>query len=100
MLIESRISDSVKLLIDCEAVGGVDKNAIGGGATPDEVLENAVSLIRATAERLGNGMSCERLPAPVSMEVEFAIRVDSNATVCMAQTPDQGQMRVRIRYDA
>lgn len=99
MLLESRIDDRYTLLIDCENLGGVDKNAAGSTGHPDRVLENTVKVIRAAAERLGQGLSMEQLPAPVSMEVNFGVRVDQNAAVSVARNPDDAQFRVTLRWD-
>lgn len=100
MLLESRLNDKTTLLIDCESVGGIDKNAPGGNAQPDRVMEYAVELIKNTASHIGHGISVEQLPAPVMMEIEFGIRIDSNAVVALAQNPNSGQIRVRMRWDA
>lgn len=100
MLIESRITDRVTLLIDCESQGGVDKNAVGGNGHPDRILENAVAIIRAAAEQLGEGLSLEGQPSPVVMEVEFGVRVDAHATVALARNPDDAHFRVKLRWDS
>ncbi len=99
MLIESRISDRVTLLIDCESQGGVDKNAVGATGHPDRILENAVTIIRAAAEQLGEGLSLDGQPPPVVMEVEFGVRVDANATVALARNPADAHFRVKLRWD-
>lgn len=99
MLIESRITDRVTLLIDCESSGGVDKNAVGAAGHPDKILQNTVSIIRAAAEQLGNGLSMEGQPAPVVMEVEFGVRVDAHSTVALARNPDDAHFRVKLRWD-
>ncbi len=99
MLLESRIDDRYTLLIDCENMGGVDKNAAGGVGHPDRVLDSAVKVIRAAAERLGAGLSVEGTPAPVTMEVNFGVRVDQNAVVSLARNPDDAHFRVTLRWD-
>ncbi len=100
MLLESRLNDKTRLLIDCETVGGIDKNAATGNSDPDRVLECAVELIKHTAAQLAGGISVEALPAPVRMEIEFGVRIDSNAVVALAQHPNSGQIRVRMRWEA
>ncbi len=99
MLLESRLKGGLLLLIDCENAGGVDKNAAGSNAHPDEVLESVVTIVQTAAETLGAGLSLRGTPAPVSMEVEFGVRVDANATVALARQPDQAHFRVRLRWD-
>jgi hypothetical protein len=99
MLLESRVNEKITLLIDCESQGGVDKNAVGGNAHPDDVIPSAVKIIQAAAEQMGVGLSLAVLPAPVSMEVEFGVRVDANAIVALARTPEEAHFRVRLRWD-
>jgi hypothetical protein len=100
MLLESRLGTGQLLLIDCENAGGVDKNALGADAHPDQIFDNAVQIIQSAAETLGAGLSLSGQPAPVVMEVEFGVRVDANATVSLARSPDQAHFRVRLRWDA
>jgi hypothetical protein len=100
MLLESRLAGGALLLIDCENVGGVDKNAVGAGAHPDEILQNAVNIIRGAAATLGEGLSAEGRSPPVVMEVEFGVRVDANSTVVLARSPTDAHFRVRLRWDA
>ena len=99
MLLESHLTDRLVLLIDCENQGGVDKNAAGSGAHPDEILDNAVTIIQAAAERLGAGLSLAGAAAPVTMEVEFGVRVDANAVVSLARNPADAHFKVKLRWD-
>lgn len=99
MLLETHLTDRLVLLIDCENQGGVDKNAVGSGAHPDDILKSTVTLIQAAADRLGAGLSLKTQPAPVSMEVEFGVKVDANAVVALARRPEDGHFRVKLRWD-
>ncbi|MBM4368240.1 MAG: hypothetical protein FJ102_18655 [Deltaproteobacteria bacterium] len=99
MLLESRIDDRFTLLIDCESQGGVDKNAAGASGHPDRVLESAVKVIRAAAERLGEGLSSAGKPPPVTMEVEFGVTINQNAVVALARSPTDAHIRVKLRWD-
>lgn len=100
MLLESRLSEKLVLYIDAESVGGVDKSQLAVSADPDHILRNTVAAVRAAAEQLGEGLNTQGRPAPVTMEVHFGIRVDSNAVVAIARTPEEGQFRVSFRWDA
>jgi hypothetical protein len=98
MLLESRINDRTTIIIDAETVGGIDK---GGGVAfshPDKALPNAMTLIRAVAETLGEGIPSGTNTPPDTMEVTFAVRVDSNAIVSLARAVDAGQLRVTLRW--
>ncbi len=99
MLLESHLGDGLVLFIDVENQGGVDKNAVGSGAHPDMIVDNAIILIQAAAERMGAGLSMQGPVAPVTMEVEFGVRVDANAVVALARCPEEGHFRVKLRWD-
>ena len=98
MLLESRLDNRTTLVIDAESVGGIDKGALSESGHPDRIVESAVRMIRIVAGRLGEAAQVEGGAAPTSMEVTFAVRVDSNAVVSMARTPDDGQFRVTLRW--
>ena len=100
MLLESRISDRVVLLVDTENKGGVDKNAVGSNSHPDQILDGTMAIIQAAAERMGSALSMGGDPPPVVMEIEFGVIVDGNARVALARTPEQGHFRVKLRWDA
>lgn len=99
MLLESRINEKVTLLIDCESVGGVDKNSVGGNSHPDDALNSAVAIIQAAAETLGAGLSLRGSPAPVTMEVKFGVKVDANAIVALSRNLDEAHFQVTLRWD-
>ncbi len=99
MLLESRVNDRVTLLVDCENVGGVEKNALTSNAHPDKIIDGAIAIIRAAAERFGEGLSLEGQPAPVVLEVEFGVKIDANAVVSVARRPEEGHFRVKLRWD-
>lgn len=99
MLLESRLNEKLTLLIDCESLGGVEKAAVGSGSHPDKVMANVVSTVRATALELGNALDTSVPNAPVMMEVEFAVRVDSNSIVSLARNANDGHFRIRLRWD-
>lgn len=99
MLLETRVNDKIKLLIDCESIGGVDKNAVGGNSHPDDAFKSTIAIIQAAAETLGAGLSLEVNPAPVMMEVKFGVRIDANAIVSLSRTLQEAQFQVCMRWD-
>ena len=100
MLLESQLNDRVTLLIDAESVGGIDKGALTVSSHPDRIVPRAVEVIRAVAERLGEAGAVDASTPPSEMEVTFAVRVDSNSHVSIARSPDDGQLRVTLRWRA
>lgn len=98
MLLESQLNDRLTLLIDAESVGGIDKGSLTVTSHPDRIVPRTVEMIRAVAERLGEAGVVDAVTPPSTMEVAFAVRVDSNSHVSIARTPDDGQFRVTLRW--
>ncbi|MBL8615250.1 MAG: hypothetical protein JNM72_06555 [Deltaproteobacteria bacterium] len=100
MLLETRIGGKVPLFVDCETVGGFDKGGGAGGFDPDEVVENVVKTASGLAQALAASATgaAEARPVPAAIELEFGLRVDSNAMISVAQNPSQGQFKVRVRW--
>lgn len=99
-LIESRINDHATLVIDSEAVGGIDKGTLSVHSHPDKIAASAIHAIRTLAEELGTSMIVDTKNAPVAMEIQFAVRIDSGAVVQIGRTPEAGQFRVTLKWDA
>src|SRR5687768_12287074 len=95
MLLESRINDRTTLVIDAESVGGIDKGALTTQSHPDKIVPRTIEIIRAVAEQLSTAAEAS---AVSSMDVNFAVRVDSNSTVSVARTPNDGAFRVTLRW--
>ncbi len=98
MLLETRINDRATLVIDAEAVGGIDKSSTSINSNPDKVMSAAMAAIRAVAENVGEAGLVDATTPPSEMEVSFTVRVDSNSTVSIARSPDAGQLRVTLRW--
>lgn len=95
MLLESQLNDRTMLVIDAESVGGLDKGASSLSGHPDKIVPRAIEIIQAVASQLGaaqvdNGAS--------SMEIRFAVRVDSNSCVSIARSATEGQFQVLMRW--
>ena len=99
MLLESRINERTTIIIDAETVGGIDKGGGVSSSHPDKALPSAMTLIRAVAETLGDAVPREGKSPPDTMEVSFAVRVDSNGVVALAREVDAGQFRVTLRWN-
>ncbi len=95
MILESRIDPKVLLLIDCESSAGIDKSE-GGGAhnDPDKVLENVRSVVQSISSELAAGLS---LTPAQSVQIAFAVRVNGNGSVVVAQNLDGGQFQVTLK---
>ena len=102
MLLETRLPGDVALYIDCETVGGFDKGGGMGGFDPDEVVQNVVKTATGLAAALAASATgaAEARPVPANIELEFGLRVDSNAVVSVAQNPAAGQFKVKVRWGA
>lgn len=97
MLLECRVGEGSFIVLDAESTGGIDKSVTKIVSHPDQVVGQTLDAIRAIAGSFGAGVgdSAER---PSTLEVQFGVRVDSNATVTVAKTPEQGQFRVTLRW--
>lgn len=98
MLLVSQLDEDTALYIDAEVVGGVDKGEMETFFHPDNTLDDVVKIasgigarLAATAER-----SAAASPPPQRLEMEFALKVDSNATISVARSLDAGQFRFRV----
>ncbi|MDP2313296.1 MAG: CU044_2847 family protein [Pseudomonadota bacterium] len=100
MLLESRINERTTLVIDAESVGGIDKGALSTRSHPDTAIPAVMAAIRAVAETLGEAARVGGSAPPSGMEVTFTVRIDSNAVVSVARTPDAGQFRVTLKWAA
>src|SRR5688500_8562065 len=100
MLLESRVNDKATIVFDCESVGGIDKGAVSVASHPDKIVPFAIEAIRAVASELAAAMDGVGTRPPVTMRVEFAVRVDANAVVQVARNVDQGQFKVTLQWDS
>jgi hypothetical protein len=100
MLVESRLGPKTVVYVDCEAVGGVNKEDMTTDFHPDDILDHVVRLGAGVASRLATAAedSASAMPPPRQVEIAFGVRVDSNATVAIARTPDEGQFRVKVSW--
>lgn len=101
MLLESRLSDDTTLFIDCETVGGFDKSSTSDEFFhPDEAIQNVCRIAGQIASELAASAraAAGTKPAPAGLELEFSVKVDSQATVSVARAPDAGQFKVRVRW--
>ena len=97
MLLESRLDERTILVIDAESVGGIDKGGLTVHSHPDKVMPRTVEIIRAVAGQLVAAVDASGATA-AEMEVSFAVRIDSNATVALSRKPDEGQFHVTLRW--
>ncbi len=100
MLLETRLNANAPLYVDCETVGGFDKGGGMGGFDPDEVVANVVATATGLAVALAASATgaAEARPVPANIELEFGLRVDSNAVISVAQNPAAGQFKVKVRW--
>ena len=101
MLLESRLSDDTALFIDCETVGGFDKASSSDEFFhPDEALQHVCRIAGQVATELAAAArsAAGTTPSPAALELEFALKVDSQATVSIARNPDGGQVKGRVRW--
>ena len=100
MLLESRLSDDTVLFIDCETVGGFDKSDAAGDFRPDDAISHVCKLAGDVAMELSRATAAAARgkPSPAGLELSFAIKVDSKATVAVARNPNEGQFKVRVRW--
>jgi hypothetical protein len=94
MILEARIDPKLSLLIDCETSAAIDKSEGGGQADPDKVLDNLRALVQTVASELAAGL---QLTAAQGVNVDFAVRINANGTVVVAQRPTDGQFRVTLK---
>jgi hypothetical protein len=100
MLLETRFSDGTEVMLDCEAVSAIDKGETAGQAKPEDVLRRAMELGAGVARELAQAAqgAAAGKPTPAGIEAQFALRVDSNAVLSIARTPEEGQLRFTVRW--
>ncbi len=100
MLLESRFSDDTPCLIDVEAVASINKGDAAHIISPDDAMKNVVALSGKVARELALAAAgaAGSKPNPAGIELEFGVRVDSNAVVSVARTLADAQFAVRVRW--
>lgn len=96
MLLQTRLDENTDLFIDCETSGGFDKDQTALDFHPDDATDHVVQIATGVAGRLRDVAAAAGEKAEVS--VTFAVKVDSNAVVCVARDPAAGQFQVTVRY--
>jgi len=100
MLLETRFSDDTEVMLDCEAVSSIDKGESAGQSRPQDVLRRAMEVGAAVARDLAaaaQGAAAGK-PTPSGIEAQFGLRIDSNAVLSIARTPEEGQLRFTVRW--
>lgn len=98
MLVESHLKDKAVVIFDCESVSSIDKGGLHTQGHPDRILPAMVTAIKAVAREIGDAVSIETLPAPSSMEVRFALKVDANGIVSLSRSEDDSHMKILLRF--
>lgn len=99
MRVEAHINGK-ELLIEVPSGGGIDKGGVARTGDPNAVLDNVTNAVRIVAVQVGRALEMEAYVPPVAMEVQFAVKVDDKAFVSVGMTPEDGQFRVTLKYDA
>lgn len=101
MLVVSRLDENTALYIDAEVVGGVDKSEMETFFHPDDTLDDVVALASGIGSRLAEAAQQigDDVTAPSSFEVEFSLKVDSNATIAVARNLSVGQFKFRVVWN-
>jgi hypothetical protein len=98
MLLCTQLDEKTDLYVDCETTGTFDKSQTSLDFHPDDAIGHVVTIATGVASKLqamaaGAGGDAE-------IDVEFGIKIDSNAVVSVARNTNDGQFRVRVRYGA
>lgn len=98
MLLQSQLDAETAFYIDCEPVGGVNKEEMELDFHPDEALDHVVKIASGIAARLSDAVaeSASMGRPPRRIDMDFSLKVDSNATVSVARSADGGQFRVKV----
>jgi len=95
MLLEARLRDDTYILIDAEAVSGIDKGS-GQFFTQGEALDSMLKLAAQVTERLKELMDGDDSPDRIG--VTFGVKVDGSAAVSVARRPDDAQFRITAEW--
>lgn len=95
--LEARLQfNDASVLIDCESAGGFDKSQVSLGFSAEEAVKNVAILAGGVSNQLAELVAAA--PNDAQVELEFGVKVDANAVVAIARSPQEGQFRVRITW--
>jgi hypothetical protein len=101
MLLECRVDEKTVIYIDAEASAGIDKGEGGDDFVPDKAIDNILRTTSAMAKRLSDLLAQETfvVAPPSRLAIDFGVRVDSLASVCVSKTPEECQFRVSLEWN-
>lgn len=95
MLLESYVSEKKVLVFDTEVVASLDKGGTSVTGHPDKILPSILEAIQVVNESLRPAIASAQ--NALELEVEFGLKVDSNAVVSIARQSHDAQVVVRLR---
>jgi hypothetical protein len=96
VLLNTQLADGTDLFLDCETSGGFDKDQARLDFHPDDAAKNVVKIAAAVAKEL-RAVS-DAAGTDTTLEVEFSVKVDSQAVVTVGRNAADGQFKIRLRY--
>lgn len=96
MFYRTSIDDDTHLMLEAPAVGTLDKFGMEDPPNPETAFVRSVDMALLVARRWATVFRA----AGVDAEVEFAMKCDGNGVVMVAEGPDKGQFRCKLRFDA
>jgi hypothetical protein len=96
MLLCTQLDENTDLYVDCETSGSFDKGQTSLDFHPDDAINHVVTIASGVATKLQAIAASAGKGAAV--DVEFGVKIDSDAVVSVARGVEAGQFRVRIRY--
>ncbi len=100
MLLESRIDENTRILIDAQAAAAISKDDTGLDYHPDDVLDHVIRISSVMAKKLAEAVAttAEAFPQPSSVEIRFGIKVDDSSVVSVCRNPDLAQFQIKATW--
>lgn len=100
MLIESRIDEKTKILIDAEAASSISKDDSALDFHPDDVFDHVVKISTVVASKLAAAVTrtAEAFPNPSKVEIRFGVKVDDSSVVSVCRSPEIAQFQITATW--
>jgi len=96
--IQSHLDASgTEISIECEVGAAVSKYGSGGG-DPFKAYQTAMTLAGQVAAQLARQVSGAMKVSGAVIEADFAVKINGKGIVTVAQTPDNGQFHISIKF--
>lgn len=100
MIIECRIDEKTKVLVDAEAASSISKDETGLDYHPDDIFKHVTTAAVVVAKKLAEAVAqtAEAFPAPSTVQIRFGVKVDDSSVVTVCRSPESAQFQITATW--